>query len=546
MNIRTKLANFNPYNKTTFLLVCGFAPFYFGLISYMLGADTNWDLANYHIYNPYALLNHKLLTDLAPASIQSYFNPLLDVPYYLMTVYFPAPLAGFIMGTVHGVNFSLVAGIAYKALPGLPSEDRFRIPLLLALFGCTTANFLSSVGNTMGDSTTSLFVLTSLLIVMSNWERITLLRQGSTTAIIIAGVVVGMGAGLKLTNIVYASALCLSFFAIQINWLSRLRLSFLFGVGVLVGLFLTGGFWFCTMWNTFGNPLFPQFARYFPNSLIKTGTIYDVSWRPKSVMEALEWPFLFSFNPYRVGELYNRQIVWAVAYLIFWCWAFSALLSRWAKKIQTRLTAPEQFIVMAIAIGYGLWMLLFSIQRYLVPIEVLVPLFLYILITKLLSYSYARTLAVTILSAIALFMMHSGLETWGHTGWSEKMFTVKLPAMEVPDKTTVFLVSGSERGLGWIAAQFPNTVAFVSAGNSFTQIVDPTVHAKKIHDIVDNRKGPIFAILPPRNPTSPTQVLAAKELSKYGYSIIFDSCVLTSALIGAENYPYLWCAVTNQ
>src|SRR4051812_35601818 len=64
-------------------------PLLFGFLSLALGQDDNWDLRNYHWYNPYALLNGRLQIDMAPAQWQSYFNPLIDVPYYLLTTRFP-------------------------------------------------------------------------------------------------------------------------------------------------------------------------------------------------------------------------------------------------------------------------------------------------------------------------------------------------------------------------------------------------------------------------------------------------------------------------
>ena len=47
-----------------------------------LGQDSGHDLRNYHWYNPWALLNGRLSIDLAPAQLQTYFNPSLDLLYY--------------------------------------------------------------------------------------------------------------------------------------------------------------------------------------------------------------------------------------------------------------------------------------------------------------------------------------------------------------------------------------------------------------------------------------------------------------------------------
>lgn len=157
------------------------APFAFGLLALRYGQDHNWDLQNYHRYNPYALLNGKVGLDLAPAQWQSYFNPALDLLYYGLTAALPAPLAGFIMGTLHGVNAVLVLAIARVLLQG--AGARYRLPLLLALAGCLAPGFLSELGNSMGDNMTALCVLGSLLIVLAGGERPALLAAGRKSVV---------------------------------------------------------------------------------------------------------------------------------------------------------------------------------------------------------------------------------------------------------------------------------------------------------------------------------------------------------------------------
>jgi hypothetical protein len=53
-----------------------------GIRSISLGKDASWDLKNYHWYNPYALLNNRLAFDVAPAQLQSYHYPLVELPFY--------------------------------------------------------------------------------------------------------------------------------------------------------------------------------------------------------------------------------------------------------------------------------------------------------------------------------------------------------------------------------------------------------------------------------------------------------------------------------
>lgn len=250
-------------------------PVLLGLYSIWLDADANWDLYNYHLYNPFAWLHGKLSIDLAPADMQSYFNPLMDAVLFTLNPHVPSRLVGFLLGTLHGLTFVLATGIARCAWPCALETDRRRVTVLFAAAGTLmansagtfTANFLAGLGNSMGDDTTALFVLSGVLAVLSNWTRLSRSDSAGLAGSIGSGVLVGLGTGLKLTNAnaVFAISLCLSLLGYPMSLLARIRISFCFGLGVLSGIPITGGHWMVHMWTLFGNPLYPQFgARSFP------------------------------------------------------------------------------------------------------------------------------------------------------------------------------------------------------------------------------------------------------------------------------------------
>ena len=63
-------------------LLCG------GLWSLWLGQDVSFDLLNYHLYLPYAFLHGRFGQDLiAAGATHTFFNPLADIPYYLLFVH---------------------------------------------------------------------------------------------------------------------------------------------------------------------------------------------------------------------------------------------------------------------------------------------------------------------------------------------------------------------------------------------------------------------------------------------------------------------------
>ncbi|HYI83104.1 MAG TPA: hypothetical protein VEX11_07840, partial [Acetobacteraceae bacterium] len=49
--------------------------------SVALGVDRNWDLLNYHLYNPLALVTDRS-GDIAPPGAQRFFNPAADLPFF--------------------------------------------------------------------------------------------------------------------------------------------------------------------------------------------------------------------------------------------------------------------------------------------------------------------------------------------------------------------------------------------------------------------------------------------------------------------------------
>ena len=52
------------------------------LIAVLSGGDAGWDMRNYHLYGPFALLHKEFGTDIAPAHMQTFLSPTLDLIYY--------------------------------------------------------------------------------------------------------------------------------------------------------------------------------------------------------------------------------------------------------------------------------------------------------------------------------------------------------------------------------------------------------------------------------------------------------------------------------
>lgn len=502
-------------------------PFAFGLLALRYGQDQNWDLQNYHRYNPYALLNGKIGFDLAPAQWQSYFNPALDLLYYGLTKALPAPLAGFIMGALHGLNYVLVLGIARQLLQA-GAAPRFRLPLLLALAGCIAPGFLSELGNSMGDNMTALCVLGSLLIVLARWER---------PALLAAGLVMGVGVGLKLTNATYALALCLALLAVAGPLWRRIGAAFRFGVGTLAGMAASAGFWYWKMWQVFGNPLFPQFNNWFQGPLATPIGIGDTGWLPKGLAEKLLWPFIFTLHPKRVIEVTLHQVMWPILYVAFCALALRVLIPGARAPLRPQVRAFLVFF----ALSYLAWLNLFGIYRYLVPLELLAPLALWLVAHALMPVPFAPRAAgcAILLACMAIFPIGG----WGHAGWRARAFDAAVPAIAQPAQSMVFTVHG-DPPMGWLVPFFPAQLAFVALGSGFPE---SALFRTRVDAMIAARSGPLYVML--QHPKDGNQAVldrAAEVLARYGMRVEAGSCVPFDAWIGRARTPEQLCTVQHR
>lgn len=525
-------------------------PLLFGLLCLKLGQDDNWDLRNYHLYNAYAFLNGKVGLDLAPAQMQTYFNPTIDLPYYGLIKVLPGPVVGFLMGVVQGLNFILVVLIARALFPAAPR----RLPLLLALAGICGNGFLAGLGNTMGDNLIALPVLGSLVLVIRAWPG---LRVGRGNAsLMLAGAVMGLAVGLKLTVAVFALALCLSLLALPLPVLARGKSAFVFGAGVVSGIALTGGHWFWKMWSLYGNPFFPQFNNIFHASLANPISIADTRFLPHGWFEYLVWPIVFVFDWKRVTETNIVDPIWAVLYIAGTLLLFKMLTSRRAATpLATGAQMPHSLRPMVVTFfiaSFLVWMKLFSIYRYLVPIELLAPLMLWMLAQKLLSRAWAGPVATAAL--IAIVASNFPHAHWGHVHWARSTISGDVPAFKDPAQSIVF-TAYYDTPVAWMIPLFPKDLAFVGLASNFPE---SEAYRRKIAAMVADRKGPFYVMFHQSGAESDASLipaLRARGLKKdpeiassvrdtvAGYGLQLDpaSCTTHPAYLGAFRYNYKLC-----
>lgn len=143
------------------------SPLIMGLLAVTQKQDANWDLLNYHYYAGHAFFTGEWKNDFMPAGFQSTFEPLWNIFVYLLIRQLPPMLTGFLIGALQSVAFIAAFWISGYFTDHIGSSSfRLVIRFLSAVSGIYATDFLSELGNTMGDTATGVFVLLGFAMVL--------------------------------------------------------------------------------------------------------------------------------------------------------------------------------------------------------------------------------------------------------------------------------------------------------------------------------------------------------------------------------------------
>ncbi|MBX9710632.1 MAG: glycosyltransferase 87 family protein [Xanthobacteraceae bacterium] len=370
------------------------------------GQDMNWDWQNYHEYNVWAVLNGRYDIDVQPAGFQTYFNPLVYFPVYWLRHALPAPYGLAIMGAVHGLNLSLIYFFSRTVLGNSANALTLAASLLIALVGPMT---LSEVGTSFSDILTALPIIFGFLLILSA-------SDSGRARILLAGLLLGAAVGLKLTNVVYAAGAAAALLLAARPIAAIVCLA----IGGAIGSAATGSFWSLMLWKDMGNPVFPLFNGIFQSRELQPVNILDLHFMPRSLLDALAYPFYWLVGDHRSSEFPFRDARFALVMILIPL----ALLGRAIKNRPIFTRRDVMFFVM-FGVSYVAWLGMFSIQRYAVVLELLCGPLIVLVVVRLVSAFNkmpetssrpAGMLAFAVAAAIALWSQPGD---WWRRPWSQ-------------------------------------------------------------------------------------------------------------------------------
>lgn len=433
------------------------------LVSLSLGQDANWDLQNYHLYGPFALLNGRYALDLQAAGIQTFYNPLIDVPYYLLAMDimpgWPRVVQA-LAGLPYGLLIWLTVCIARRVLPLAWGQRRWPV-VIATLIGATGTATWSEVGTTFGDIPLAVLVLTGCLLLL----RVVGGTRRPLLTCLAAGLVLGAACGLKPTVLVFAVPAALALAVALLPAAGRMLASLAaFGVGGVVASAVFYGWWGWRLFVAYGNPIPPYMNQIFrsPWFLPEAGT--DPRFKPHGWLQTIFYPFEWARGGQNlVAEITYRDARFAVAWIavVLLLGTAAALVLR--PRLRRHMTfsyvllaAPAtRFLLVFCVLSFALWEVGFAIIRYAVSLEALVGVVILLglrvaaeLWTEVASArgfrGGSRVPAVGVASVLAVgLVLSANYGNWGRIGRpGARVFTI--PVHELAADSLV-LIAGKPR-----------------------------------------------------------------------------------------------------
>ena len=543
------LNNFSLLTAVGLVILWAIIPAYY-LIQ---GQDANWDLQNYHLYNTISIIEDPTSSDIAPAGMQTYYNPLVSLPAYLIHRVASTPGESFWYGFGLASFQGLCGPIVFKITQLLIPCSNV-IAFFIALFGITSPILLSEAGSSMADLTICVLQMSAIYFCLSS---LTLFRRHRSIAMSIGWGILGAACGIKFSAI-FSLPLTLAISLISLrddesftlNFSLFKRLVYTIVIPVFLGFTIFGVMWFTRSWTDNGNPLYPLFSSIFGDSKMFTTDNHDDNrFVVSGFVEYFTAPFLEFINkPMQRSEVAYRDMrpmLWMylnIASLSVASYNFSRKKEKKAKKFNAKLATLLGF-QSALIVSYVIWISEAGIARYSIHMQVLSGASIYISLLLLTTQEDVQTLIqnnsrlLTTKSRnfyifaflLAISIITTQVPNWGRTSFQVRWNSLKPVGSSKEFSSTQYLLDKNndsnkntpivlvDKPLGWLKQ-------FSPSGQQFS-LVDDYLKADYIQTVKSNiisKNGKFITIgLLDKNKLSANKAIS---LTKHNFKFRTSEC----------------------
>lgn len=489
------------------------ALFFTAIAVIALRQDANWDLRNYHLYTPLAWMEGRLDGDIAPAQLQTWHNPIVDIPFALMV---RAGLGGVPITLWLAIPSLLALYFGLRLLDTLMPAQRSRARTWIAGFVVMTgAAVYPGTAAIFNDHIVGAFVLAALF-----WLAASSQRRGPVATWLPIGLMAGAAAGFKLTGVTY----CLGFIAAAACAGPVRQLPLRIGalaVGGTIAAALCWGPWGWYLWQHHGNPLFPYFNQWFQSPDTIPDSWRDPRYLPEGWVEILNAPLRLLRRSRDFSEplLSDPRVLLGLCALGAWLWlrrprAVAGVDDAAAATADPGLVADERRaaalrwpLLAFVLVSYASWLLMYSIYRYLLPLELLFSVLIVGVVSMLFARRWTRT---AMLVAMVLIVVPTKHPNWGRDPFRSPMIEVAFPALP---KDSIVLTS-TENPIAHAIAFLPREVPAMAIRNNFMDPQRCTRLQERVERTVATHRGPLWLLRPVR-----VDHPAAERMALYGLSV---------------------------
>jgi hypothetical protein len=395
-----------------------------------------------------------------------------------------------------GFPFGAAVWFWYRTARAVVADSRVARPGLalaaIGLVGLTGAAGLSQVGSTMNEWSTTAFVVAALGLLVTAVRRD---GPASVPLCATAGLLAGLAVGLKLTAAIYAVAL-FGATAATLGRRDRGGAALLaMAATVAVGFVVAYGYWAWVLWERFANPFFPYFNDVFRSEWWEPVGFRDTTFRPKKLNQWLTLPFKIAERNRLVGESEMRDPRLAVLIVVV-----AALLLSFAREARTRrqrlvalvrerMPASVGLIALFAAMAYVLWLVVFTIYRYAIPLELTASLLLVLALRAAFAGGVHRDALVAAFTGFVVVATY--VPYWGRapTGFGPAVYADVPP---VPRDALVMIFS--QAPLGYVVPFIGSGARVIRPAGNFTGPAHDNRMQREMAALVASQQGPMYVI----------------------------------------------------
>ena len=514
-------------------------PLLYAAVGQLLGQDVNWDLQNYHYFDPYwVLVNH--MRDVTPAQLQTYMNPLLDVPFYFAAQHLSPRLIGALLAVIQGTSFPLLYLINRHF-----TKSRL-MALGLAGLGMFTAGTLSEVGTVFGDTLLAPLFLAAILLGLHSLDagRSDPGKRIGSVALIVSGcAIAGVAAGLKLSELPIAVGIAAAFPLVSGTFTERVQKATWAGAALILGCLLSYGWWGYELATRYGSPILPYMNQIFHSPYAPP--VSNNGAAATGIVDLLFFPIIWTLHPTLVaGPSFLEASLPIAEVLLLTLLALAVIRTVFQhRRVKVFTNEKQRYLIAVAVVSYLLWNLLGDARyRYLTPIEMLSFTVILVCLQAIsVQVAWPPLASIGIVSLAAICIISEQPMNWGRSAWSASTFAASVPR-SFQHQSAAFLMLGTNPD-SYVVTYFPPQDYFAQIQGN----LPPTPYVRRIISKDVSAYRNVFTIWETSDSLagSGSSAVAQDELEMYGFQIASGSCDRFPGSVGAVPDEFHTCRLTR-